>query len=231
MKAIHPDGEIEDATPEQIPDCCPVCNMSGTMEQHGEAFIRYDDGWKHNKTLQVTSRCPLHSCGALFIAESDYNSNRGYMRNPCWELRRAYPSKREAPALPEQIKEISPSFIGLYTQALDADYHGLDDVFGMGLRKALEFLIKDYCIHLNPDKAESIKKKFLGQVIKDHVSDPNVKLCAERAVWLGNDETHYERRWKGHDVQDLHSLIKLTINWINSEHLTKTYLGSMSPEK
>jgi hypothetical protein len=110
---------------------------------------------------------------------------------------------------------------------LRADYHGLDDVFGMALRKAFEFLIKDYCISKHPDKEETIKDTFLGTVIKNYVSDTNIKICAERATWLGNDETHYERRWTGHDVKDLHTLIKLTLNWISNEQLTASYLESM----
>ncbi len=49
--------------------------------------------------------------------------------------------------------------------------------------------------------------------------DLRVRQCAERAIWLGNDETHYERRWMGKDLQDLKVLTKLTVNWIHSEAL------------
>lgn len=134
------------------------------------------------------------------------------------------------PADPEvqtEIQEISPSFYGLYCQAFKAESHGLSDVFGMSLRKALEFLIKDYAISKHPDKSDAIKKCLLGQVIKEYVINENIKVCAERAVWLGNDETHYERRWTGHDVNDLKVLIQLTLNWISSELMTAKYLGSM----
>ena len=90
-------------------------------------------------------------------------------------------------------------------------------------------LCKDYCITKDSAAEADIKREFLGSVIKNRVADPNIKICAERATWLGNDETHYERRWTGHDVTDLHTLIKLTLNWISNEHLTQSYLESMQP--
>jgi hypothetical protein len=227
MEAILPTGEPNRADPDTEPDLCPVCNMTGTMARQGGAYIRYNDGWSHKRTLQLTYRCPRHKCGALFLAEFDYDDQRGFRRESNWVLRRVYPNMPDKPKLPDCIHLISPSFEGLYGQALRADYHGLDDVFGMALRKAFEFLIKDYCISKHPDKEETIKDTFLGTVIKNYVSDTNIKICAERATWLGNDETHYERRWTGHDVKDLHTLIKLTLNWISNEQLTASYLESM----
>jgi len=73
----------------------------------------------------------------------------------------------------------------------------------------------------------------LGNCIKGKVNDPNIKTCAERATWLGNDETHYVRTWNGHDIQDLKRLIKLTVNWISNEILTENYSAEMTkaPEK
>ena len=57
-----------------------------------------------------------------------------------------------------------------------------------------------------------------------------MRQCAERAVWLGNDETHYERKWIGKDLQDLKVLIRLTVNWIDGEALADGYVESM-PQK
>jgi hypothetical protein len=54
-----------------------------------------------------------------------------------------------------------------------------------------------------------------------------VKACAKRAAWLGNDETHYVRKWTDKDVRDLKILITLTINWINNVLLTRKYTAEM----
>ena len=55
----------------------------------------------------------------------------------------------------------------------------------------------------------------------------NVKTCAKRAAWLGNDETHFVRKWEGKDIEDLKTLIQLTINWIQSDILTRDYEEKM----
>jgi hypothetical protein len=60
------------------------------------------------------------------------------------------------------------------------------------------------------------------------VEDANVKECARRAAWLGNDETHYERRWTDKDVTDLKRLITLSANWIENVLLTRKYVKEMS---
>jgi len=54
-----------------------------------------------------------------------------------------------------------------------------------------------------------------------------VKDCVERAVWLGNDETHYVRKWEASDISDLKMLIDLTAHWMTSELLTERYLKDM----
>jgi hypothetical protein len=119
--------------------------------------------------------------------------------------------------------------VKILNQALAAEAAGLDEVAGIGLRKALEFLIKDYCVYKAPTNEDAIKKKFLGKLIKEDVIDQNIKNCAERAVWLGNDETHYVRTWTSHDIKDLKTLITLTTNWIANELLTEKYMKSMTP--
>lgn len=52
-----------------------------------------------------------------------------------------------------------------------------------------------------------------------------------RAVWLGNDETHYVRKWEEKDVNDLKLLVRLTVNWIDNVLLTKKYIADMSAGK
>jgi hypothetical protein len=38
--------------------------------------------------------------------------------------------------------------------------------------------------------------------------------------WLGNDETHYLRKWETKELTDLKKLIQLTVHWIQMERLT-----------
>jgi hypothetical protein len=131
------------------------------------------------------------------------------------------------PEFAEDIKALSPDFVKILAQSKTAEAYKLDQVCGVGYRKALEFLIKDYCISLFPARADEIKSKFLGTCIKEFVDDEKVRACAEFAAWLGNDETHYVRKWEDKDIEDLKTLIALTVNWIESSVLTKKYMDGM----
>lgn len=73
----------------------------------------------------------------------------------------------------------------------------MSQICGVGYRKALEFLIKDYLIsgESGEERKEAIKNKFLGNCIQYDVVNEQIKIVAQRAVWLGNDETHYTRIW------------------------------------
>jgi hypothetical protein len=111
---------------------------------------------------------------------------------------------------------------------MEAESAGFDQLVGIGLRKALEFLIKDYCAAENSSADAAIRSSTLASCISQFISDPNIKECAKRAVWLGNDETHYVRKWETKDINDLKLLVKLTVNWIDNVLLTKKYIADMS---
>ncbi|MNF08429.1 hypothetical protein D3C80_2088550 [compost metagenome] len=64
-------------------------------------------------------------------------------------------------------------------------------------------------------------------MIEGFVTNENVKQCAKRAIWLGNDETHYVRKWVDKDIKDLKLLIQITVNWIQQEVITKKLLEDM----
>ncbi|WP_158787947.1 DUF4145 domain-containing protein [Granulicella sp. L46] len=120
---------------------------------------------------------------------------------------------------PKLVAEISPSFANIYGQAEAAEAQPLSEIAGVGYRRALEFLVKDYLISQYEDeKAKAdIRGLFLGRCIEKYVKNENVKLVAKRAAWLGNDETHYVRLWEGKDIKDLKNLIALTVSWIEME--------------
>jgi hypothetical protein len=54
---------------------------------------------------------------------------------------------------------------------------------------------------------------------------------AKRAAWLGNDETHYVRKWEDHDLPDLKKVIELTVLGIEMEEMTKDVIKDMPEGK
>ena len=65
----------------------------------------------------------------------------------------------------------------------------------------------------------------------NYIEDDRIQKVAERALWVGNDETHYLKIWKGKDLNDLLNLIDLTIHWIEIEHGTEKYQNEMPNKK
>ncbi len=130
----------------------------------------------------------------------------------------------------DHIKSISDSFCKIYNESQIAEENGLTEICGVGYRKCLEFLIKDYIISIHPLKAEEVKTKFLSNCIQQYVSNENIKNMAKRATWLGNDETHYVRLWEDKDLRDLKLLLDLTLHWIEMELITKRMIKDM-PDK
>lgn len=118
--------------------------------------------------------------------------------------------------IPENINNISKEFIELYKQSAKAEEIGLDKICGPGYRKSLEFLIKDYAIHINPDKENEIKKAKLGQVIENYYeSMPQLQSLSKMATYIGNDETHYIRKWNDQDIKSMKAFIMSAVSLIS----------------
>lgn len=59
-------------------------------------------------------------------------------------LQKSEPISPSCKEFDSEIQEISPSFVKIYNQALAAEELNLSEIAGMGYRKSLEFLIKDF---------------------------------------------------------------------------------------
>lgn len=211
----------ESATPE----ICPLCHQA----IQPSALVAVEQRLKEGAAIyHIAYQCSRSSCSGVFIGlYTDEPIGGGQQR---LKLRGCLPRIPKDKEFAEVVTNVSPRFAPIYNQALAAEAYRLDQICGMGYRKALEFLIKDYAIHKKPDDKDSILRSLLSRCINDYVDNPNIKLCAEKAAWLGNDEAHYLRKWEDHDISDLKTLIRLTVLWIEGEMLTDKYGKDMSKD-
>lgn len=214
---------------DQEPNMCPVCNKLISPNRSGFYKQNRKDLYGVFHLLEVVYECPSSDCGHLFIGhfEKHQNVNAPEYKNTFFTLIGSSPKNFERENFDEKIEALSPQFTEIFNQAANADTQGLKEICGMGYRKALEFLIKDYCIAQHPNEGDKIRSMNLMSCINQYILDANVKECATRAAWLGNDETHYERRWEDKDLNDLKLLIRLSTNWIVNSILTDEYMKSM----
>lgn len=197
------------------PDECPYC--------HNKVTPINIYGFYNNITskFEAFQHCPNHQCHKSFIAYYQKNGSSWHYEG------RTTQGNLIGKDFSSTIKSISEPFVTIYNQAYSAEQQNLDEICGVGYRKALEFLIKDYIIKTSPEKTEIVEKKMLGPCISEFVDDSRIKSVAKRAVWLGNDETHYIKKWEGKNLDDLKKLIELTVHWIEMESLTKSFVEDM----
>jgi hypothetical protein len=180
------------------------------------------------KEYQVLYSCPNKQCAELFIA---YFQPPEDSRLDYWEFTTSRPTRFEERGFDKTIEQCSANFCEIYNESKAAEQDGLKHICGIGYRKALEFLIKDYLIKQWPEERHAIVKTPLGACVDRYVLDQRIKDVAKRATWLGNDETHYERLWGEMDVTNLKQMIDLTVHWIQIETLTHAALAAMPSPK
>ncbi|TFH29994.1 MAG: DUF4145 domain-containing protein [Myxococcales bacterium] len=209
------------------PDTCPVCHHAVEPKETSASALTGSPA-SRGTYLEIVFRCPRYKCSRLIIGRYQKTVSQGSNMTGDFRLQQMAPTSVKPPTLFPEIERVSPAFVKIYAEAATAEAYNLGEIAGVGYRKALEFLIKDFCISEDPPATDEIRKEFLGACVEKRVTDENIKQCSKRAVWLGNDETHYVRRWEEKDIRDLKTLIELTMGWIRSVILTKQYLLEMT---
>lgn len=197
----------------EYPNSCPICNDKISPINRMENV---------NKDINLVSlffSCP--SCRKTFVTHYAFNEKfketHGTYSYYSLKLIDSFPKRPNVQSFDKCINGLSTSFVEIYNQALASETYQLNQLSGIGYRKALEFLIKDYCIHRNPDSEDKIKSKPLGQVINDYVDSDKLKKLSKASVWIGNDETHYIRKFEDKDINDLKRFISATVAYITYE--------------
>ncbi|WP_445080930.1 DUF4145 domain-containing protein [Lactococcus sp. KTH0-1S] len=193
------------------PTECLYCHSIVGALHISEDYTRHQPMLYHDlssDTYTMTVRCPV--CKRHFTLE--YDKEFKMLEN------RLIPTPSKD--IPKDIADLSPDFKEIYIQAKLSEDYQLDRISGVSYRKALEFLVKDYAILKKPDKEDEIKKMFLGKVIENFLEDfPKIQTLAKASTWIGNDETHYERRHTDKNIEDLKRLLLATVNIISADLL------------
>lgn len=205
-----------------FPDRCPACQRGMGPRELGA----YETTESYRKNILLVFQCPLDNCKCIFVG---YYSATDRLSQYFALMKNYVPIYTEPTSVPESIRKVSKKFSKILWQATAAEECGLKEICGSGYRRALEFLVKDYLISQSGDdkaKSDEIEKKPLGQCISQ-IPNEKIQAVAKRAAWLGNDETHYYRKWDDMDIKNLKQLIHLTIYWIDAEESTSKYLDDM----
>ena len=214
------------------PNVCPHCHV--VINPHSQWSVETTDT-DNTPTLITAWSCSNDSCKKIFLVSYKADGqtlkfNRflnGLPKGPNWpkpivDLKSGNPKSQEQP---EQTR-----FIHTYLQSLVAENSGLYELAGMGFRKSIEYLVKDWAIQNKPEDKEKIEKSWLGSVITDYYSGA-LKEILERATWLGNDQAHYNRLFEEFDIDVLKELIELIMVELDRQHKMKHYIDTIQKRK
>ena len=219
-------------------DTCPFCHQG--MKPVLRDVAEGKDGRPYALSLIVIWRCPLKDCKKDVVTIYTYTVVNGSSAH--YQLAEFLNGSPALPVWPEFITKLEngnpedplvhePSkFAEIYRQALTAEFDGLTEIAGMGYRRAFEFLVKDLAISDHPTEKAEIMKLLLAPVIKQYFPADYWPMM-ERAAWLGNDETHYERKHPDYDIQDLKRIIAFVITDIDRTKQRDAIIKGMPPKK
>ncbi|MGH1783620.1 hypothetical protein ABE872_09970 [Enterococcus gallinarum] len=214
----YPMGTSSSTVDLDIDEYCPHCGKPGS---HILCDAVASDLFSIvNNSVALFLKCSISECSKYHVQEFPFKKSHSqssaieavYPRIPY-----TYRVKLEN-NLPELVNNTFPAFKEIYEQSLEAEAQGLNQISGIGYRKSIEFLIKEYVIHQSPDSADEVKKKFLGKVISDNLKEfPKIQTLAKAAVWIGNDETHFVRVHDDKDIQDMKDFLTAAALFISAE--------------
>lgn len=131
----------------------------------------------------------------------------------------------------DEIKELSPNFISCFNEAYAAEQSGCKQIVGVGYRRSLEFLFKDYAIYIDYEKKDQIEKMSLSDCIEKYSTDEEMKNLLLRSAWIGNDYTHYKNWHKDISINDLKELVLLSVDSILTQFKKKNYIQKIKSSK
>ena len=219
-------------------DCinhCPHCNLGIRAE------ILYTHRVESDCTVYINALAKCPSCGQVFWAKYDYEPYLGSADYPQFFSQTVYyPKEYKCKPFDKEITEISPDFVTQYNEAEKAETLELNSICGIGYRRALEYLIRDFAIKLVPEKKDEIfADNSLSNIIRNYLPDTpylhEVKEIALRAWWLGNDYAHYTQKHKDKGINDLKQCIDIAQNqvalYIRYDFQTKTIQNANKKNK
>ncbi len=194
---------------------CPSCHFAIEPKTLCAYYVQPDSPSDRPCTLYLLSLCK--KCSQVFLSAFQERGSRSVSGFADFDSALySIPYTPNIIKFSDDVRQLSQDFVETYAQAEIAESQRLYRICGVGYRKALEFLVKDYLRRKNPDDSDKILAEPLGSCIRK-LDDPRIKVLAERSVWIGNDETHYVRKHDDLDLEDMKRFIKAMLNYIESE--------------
>lgn len=196
----------------EVPSLCPHCGIPTYRKPISEAKYQYGDFFVQYFELMC---CNKITCSLYEVLSEYHNGSQSEGKET--KLVFSYPIANTIPVEVQKLKSISTNFVEIYSQAMKAQALGLSHLVGPALRKAIEFLVKDYLLMTNAMDEESLRNTSLRNCINTHLQNEDLIAVMNAAVLIGNDEVHWVKNFPDFDVQDMGSFANVAIAIMNSK--------------
>ncbi len=163
------------------PDVCPHCHRVTACSYISMTALSVDGGTL--TFIKYQCQCEKFITCTYFVPN---NSSYKTTVRPINTFPNGEISIKEA----EKLEIFSPQFVKIYSEVMKAKHQGLYLLVGPGLRKAIEYLVKDYLLYTNILSEEKLKKIALRKCIADFIQNEDLLAVMGATVEIGNDEVH-----------------------------------------
>jgi hypothetical protein len=183
-----------------IPRKCPICHYEAEPNLKSGTVINYHK-------IDVAFHCT--NCHHMFIGKYMKDNNEKYKLVDTWP--------KTLQSVNFEIKDISPTFVRLYEESICAYDSDLKQLSGIGFKKALETLLKDYLIRNDSDNRETIKDYSLLECLK--VFNLNNEIDMAAIEKCSQKQSNYEVNFEDKDILRIKTLINTISNSIRNKIL------------
>ena len=189
------------------PSICPYCGLLV------DAPLLKTEAFSFNGHYLLAATCKCTSCQETFFFACEYSKNSNAY------IPVSYPAISFIPYSNETLQKISPRFIDMYNQSLLAEFNKNFELAAVGYRSALEFLVKDYAITDLGENKDEVSSKTLCNAIGTYLHQEALVKTADVVRILGNDFTHYQRKYPEHDFILLKKYMDIFLGQIEAQYM------------
>ena len=168
----------------QIPQSCPLCGIGNNPTTHEVGRLEIQEGY----VFTLHHRCP--ACKKYHMTNQEYLN-----QDDKTTMILVYPNKVVID-IDDLFIEHAPRFVEFYSEAVEAEKMGLENIAGTGYRSAIECLIKDYALAFELDDKEYLsdpKLTFNNAIDRYVKNDDLLKGALHFNRTVGNGYTHWNK--------------------------------------
>lgn len=191
------------------PATCPHCGFGTDATFLNKTVFDFESKF----LLLATCKCTSCQKTFFFLCEREPKGDGKFIY--------MHPSISFSPFKSNILEKISPRFIEMYNQSLQAEFAKSYDLAAIGFRTSLEILIKDFAITELYIPEDEAAKKTLCDAISSYLGQTDLLKTADVVRILGNDHTHYKRKYPQHDFDLLKGYMDIFLKQIKVQYMIK----------